>query len=181
MRYYTGIVLDPGLPGCGAGRPDPAADPRICLYATGRGPGAAFLLLFGSLIGSYINVPITELTGPPVRSGEIVDFFGMRYVVPVVVSRGTILAVNVGGAVIPTLMSAYLLIPGVFPAHHQRAGRHQQHTRARLRPAHCIRGGSRHNMDRDRSERQHADAVVRCDEHADAALKPGSVMADMEI
>ncbi|MCA6109380.1 DUF1614 domain-containing protein [Bradyrhizobium cenepequi] len=86
---------------------------RILGYAymrLGVGPGAAFLLLFGSLIGSYINVPITELTGPPVRSGEIVDFFGMRYVVPVVVSRGTILAVNVGGAVIPTLMSAYLLI-----------------------------------------------------------------------
>jgi uncharacterized membrane protein len=34
----------------------------------------------------------------------------MHYVVPVLVSRGTILAVNVGGAVIPTLMSAYLLI-----------------------------------------------------------------------
>jgi uncharacterized membrane protein len=86
---------------------------RILGYAymrLGVGPGAAFLLLFGSLIGSYINVPIAELTGPPVRSGEIVDFFGMRYVVPVVVSHGTILAVNVGGAVIPTLMSAYLLV-----------------------------------------------------------------------
>jgi uncharacterized membrane protein len=35
----------------------------------------------------------------------------MRYVVPVVVSwPGTVLAVNVGGAVIPTLMSAYLVI-----------------------------------------------------------------------
>ena len=35
----------------------------------------------------------------------------MRYVVPVVVSwPGTVLAVNVGGAVIPTLMSTYLVI-----------------------------------------------------------------------
>jgi uncharacterized membrane protein len=49
--------------------------------------------------------------GPPVRTGQIVEFFGMQYVVPVVVSwPGTILAVNVGGAVIPTLMSTYLVI-----------------------------------------------------------------------
>src|SRR5258705_11989001 len=34
----------------------------------------------------------------------------MRYVVPFVVSPSTILAVNVGGAVIPTLMSAYLVL-----------------------------------------------------------------------
>jgi uncharacterized membrane protein len=86
---------------------------RILRYAymrLGVGPGVALLLLFGSLIGSYFNLPITLLTGPPVRSGQIVDFFGMRYVVPFVVSSGTILAVNVGGAVIPTLMSAYLVL-----------------------------------------------------------------------
>jgi uncharacterized membrane protein len=77
----------------------------------GVGPGAALLLLFGSLIGSYFNIPITVLPGPPIRSGQIVEFYGMRYVVPLVVSwPGTVLAVNVGGAVIPTLMSAYLVI-----------------------------------------------------------------------
>jgi len=87
---------------------------RILRYAymrLGVGPGAALLLLFGSLIGSYFNVPITVLPGPPVRSGQIVEFFGMRYVVPLVVAwPGTVLAVNVGGAVIPTLMSAYLVV-----------------------------------------------------------------------
>ncbi|MCA6110412.1 DUF1614 domain-containing protein [Bradyrhizobium cenepequi] len=86
---------------------------RILRYAylsLGVSPGAAFLLLFGSLIGSYVNIPITELSGPPVRSGEIVDFFGMRYVVPLVTAPSTILAANVGGAVIPTLMSIYLVI-----------------------------------------------------------------------
>jgi uncharacterized membrane protein len=88
---------------------------RILRYAymrLGVGPGVALLLLLGSLIGSYFNVPITVLPGPPpISSGQIVDFFGMRYVVPVLVaSPGTILAVNVGGAVIPALMSAYLVI-----------------------------------------------------------------------
>src|SRR5665213_3558973 len=87
---------------------------RILRYAymrLGVGPGAALLLLFGSLIGSYFNLPITMLPGPPVRTGEIVQFFGMRYVVPYVASwPGTVLAVNIGGAVIPTLMSTYLVI-----------------------------------------------------------------------
>src|SRR6476620_187136 len=70
--------------------------------------GIALLLLFGSLIGSYFNLPITVLPGPPVRSGQIIDFFGMRYVMPMVVSwPGTVLAVNVGGAAIPTVMSVY--------------------------------------------------------------------------
>jgi uncharacterized membrane protein len=87
---------------------------RILRYAymkLGVGPGAALLLLFGSLIGSYFNIPITILPGQMVRSGQIVDFFGMRYVVPLVQQwPGTVLAVNVGGAVIPTLMSSYLML-----------------------------------------------------------------------
>ena len=87
---------------------------RILRYAymrLGIGPGAALLVLFGSLIGSYFNLPITILPGQPVRTGEIVDFFGMRYIVPVVTAYpGTVLAVNIGGAVIPTLMSTYLVL-----------------------------------------------------------------------
>jgi len=87
---------------------------RILRYAymrLGVGPGTALLLLFGSLVGSYFNIPITVLPGQTVRSGEIVDYFGMRYVVPMVTSYpGTVLAVNVGGAVIPTVMSIYLVL-----------------------------------------------------------------------
>ena len=87
---------------------------RILRYAymkLGVGPGMALLLLFGSLIGSYFNIPITVLPGHTVSNGEIVDFYGMRYVVPLVTQwPGTVLAVNVGGAVIPTLMSTYLVL-----------------------------------------------------------------------
>ena len=87
---------------------------RILRYAymkLGVGPGAALLLLFGSLIGSYFNIPITVLPGQMARSGQVVDFFGMQYVVPLVQQwPGTVLAVNVGGAVIPTLMSSYLML-----------------------------------------------------------------------
>jgi uncharacterized membrane protein len=41
----------------------------------------------------------------------VIHFFGMQYRVPVVTHlAGTVVAVNVGGAVIPTLMSIYLLL-----------------------------------------------------------------------
>src|ERR1700743_4029768 len=58
---------------------------RILRYAymrLGVGPGAALLLLFGSLIGSYFNIPITVLPGERVASCEIVDFYCMCFIVP---------------------------------------------------------------------------------------------------
>ena len=76
----------------------------------GVSSGIAFLLLIGSLAGSYFNIPVVQLPPERVLSGHEVTFFGMRYVVPVVVNwPGTVIAVNVGGAIIPTLMSLYLL------------------------------------------------------------------------
>lgn len=70
-----------------------------------------FSLLVLSLLGSYINIPIAALPGEQVVSGQEISFFGVRYVVPVVEQwPGTIIAVNVGGAVIPTLLSLYLLL-----------------------------------------------------------------------
>ena len=87
---------------------------RILRYAymrLGVSPGAALFLLLGSLIGSYFNIPITMLSGATAQSGQVVDFYGMQYVVPYVTQwPGTVLAVNVGGAVIPTVMSAYLVL-----------------------------------------------------------------------
>lgn len=71
----------------------------------------AFALLLASLIGSYLNVPVAELPPEPMMSGRIVDFFGMRHVVPMVEAwPRTIVAVNVGGAIIPTLVSLYLVL-----------------------------------------------------------------------
>jgi uncharacterized membrane protein len=84
---------------------------RFAYESLGVSSNAAILLLLATLIGSFFNIPITEL--PPERaiSHHHVDFFGMRYAVPVVSHwKGTVVAVNVGGAVVPTLVSIYLLI-----------------------------------------------------------------------
>jgi len=84
---------------------------RYAYMRIGVSSGTALFLLFGSLVGSYFNIPVVELASQRVLSGQEVDFFGMRYVVPVVVQwPGTVIAVNIGGAVIPGLMSLYLLV-----------------------------------------------------------------------
>jgi uncharacterized membrane protein len=82
---------------------------RQAFVNLGVSPSTASLLLFGSLIGSYFNIPIAQLPDEKVVSDQVIDFFGMQYTVPVVHWTGTVIAVNVGGAVIPTLMSLYLL------------------------------------------------------------------------
>jgi uncharacterized membrane protein len=76
----------------------------------GVSPGAAVLLLAGSLIGSYFNIPIAQIAAPHYVSAREVNIFGEIYDAPMVVDwQGVIIAINVGGALIPILMSAYLL------------------------------------------------------------------------
>jgi uncharacterized membrane protein len=71
----------------------------------------ALLLLLASLIGSYVNVVVAQLPEREIVSGQEVAFYGMHYVIPVVAEwPGTVIAVNIGGAVIPALLSLYLLI-----------------------------------------------------------------------
>ena len=77
----------------------------------GLSSGAALLVLLASLIGSYFNIPIAEFPEREVRSGQVIEFFGMRYIVPLVTDwPRTVIAINIGGAVIPTLLSLYLLV-----------------------------------------------------------------------
>ncbi len=86
---------------------------RVLRYAymqLGVSSGTAFFLLFASLLGSYVNIPIAALGEEVMVTEREVTFFGMHYIVPALVGPPeVILAVNVGGAVIPTLLSIYLL------------------------------------------------------------------------
>src|SRR5256885_14471211 len=88
---------------------------RILRYAymkLGVGPGAAMFLLFGSLIGSYFNLPIAVLPGKPVMAGQIIEFFGMQYfVAPGVSWPGAIPSVDVGGGAVSTHKFTPLVVP----------------------------------------------------------------------
>jgi uncharacterized membrane protein len=84
---------------------------RYVYLRLGVSSRVVLLLLLASLLGSYINIPLVELPDQQqILPVQAINFFGMRYSLPVVVDwPGTIIAVNVGGALIPTLMSLYLL------------------------------------------------------------------------
>lgn len=84
---------------------------RSAYLSMGLGSHAAVLLLLASLAGSYLNIPVARLPAHQIISGREVWFFGMHYVIPEVISHpGTIIAVNVGGALIPGLLSLYLYV-----------------------------------------------------------------------
>ncbi len=79
----------------------------------GLPPGAAFYLLVFSIFGSAINLPIkTFYTEGDVFGIRVQDFYGFLY--PIVVwergRRRTILALNIGGALVPLTLSAFLIL-----------------------------------------------------------------------
>jgi uncharacterized membrane protein len=76
------------------------------------------LILVGTFLGSYINIPLAKLkTTVPVIKEEYVNFFGIHYRIPQLEygESTTVLAVNVGGALIPTAVSIYLLFKAQAP------------------------------------------------------------------
>ncbi len=82
----------------------------IAFDKLGLSPASAFVLLFGSLAGSAVNVPLLSLRAepgapavPPPGPWRLLRHPGGEF-------RGrTQLAVNLGGCVIPALFSVYLL------------------------------------------------------------------------
>ncbi len=84
---------------------------RVASLRIGLSPAAAMILLLASLAGSYLNIPVAELPERQIVTGHVISFFGMEYVVPMVRDwPGTVIAVNVGGAIIPGLLSLYLFV-----------------------------------------------------------------------
>ena len=70
-----------------------------------------FTALLATLIGSFINIPVKTIPNDmPFSEKRSVRFYGFSHTVPAWRRKETRLAVNVGGAVIPVLLSAYLLL-----------------------------------------------------------------------
>lgn len=76
----------------------------------GLSPNLAFLALLASLVGSYINIPVAEVAAGEPHSLPVVSNFGMRYPIPLrYANQSTTVAINVGGAIVPILISIYVL------------------------------------------------------------------------
>ena len=94
MRFYRGLLVE----------------------ALGLPPWMFGAVLFLSLFGSSVNIPLTTLeTREPVRVFREVRFFGVSWRVPRVEMgvRRTYVMLNVGGGVVPVLISGYLLLVGI--------------------------------------------------------------------
>ena len=69
--------------------------------------------LFMSLVGSFLNVPLLEVESRvPIYVFRSVKFFGVSWRLPKVQMgvRKTLITLNVGGALLPIVVSAYLLL-----------------------------------------------------------------------
>jgi uncharacterized membrane protein len=78
------------------------------------------IILVGTFIGALVNIPLWRIKShEPLVELEEVRFFWITYRIPRISTREvtTLVAVNLGGAVIPTLVSVYLLSthPQVLP------------------------------------------------------------------
>jgi len=68
------------------------------------------LLLLMTIFGSYINIPIARIPAKAMIQDQVITFWGMPYVVPRILEpRHSIVAINVGGALIPVAICLYLL------------------------------------------------------------------------
>jgi len=85
----------------------------LAFKSIGFTPLIIFLILISTLIGSFINLPVLKLKAcVPMIRDETVNWFGITYRIPQVEygETTTTVAVNVGGALIPTGVCIYLLI-----------------------------------------------------------------------
>ncbi len=74
----------------------------------GLSPGGALLLLFGCLFGSAINLPLFSVRSSP-PPALIPTPFGLLRPPPLPFTGRTVVAINLGGGLIPVLFSLYLL------------------------------------------------------------------------
>ena len=85
---------------------------RILAYAyrkVGVRPRYVFAVMLLSLVGSHVNIPLYRVPVQRVLPPQEVWMFGWRYEVPQGIEQGvTVVAINVGGALIPILVSVYL-------------------------------------------------------------------------
>jgi len=113
MLFFFALVVVFGLLELGA--------INYAFNALGLPPHAAFWALIISLFGSYINIPISRIeggSGGGPAAPDVVSYFGMRYRVPerMAAGRSTVVAINVGGAIVPLCICAWILAaqPAVF-------------------------------------------------------------------
>ncbi|WP_174589790.1 DUF1614 domain-containing protein [Methanocella conradii] len=78
--------------------------------ALGLSPLEALLVYMAILLGSVVNIPIYEFKSPGSARPPTVPYLGARYRLPVWQGHRTIVAVNLGGCIIPAALSVYFAL-----------------------------------------------------------------------
>src|SRR5262249_4854858 len=85
---------------------------RVLAYAyrkIGVRPRYVFAVLLASLLGSHVNIPLYTVRSERLVPPQAISLYGWTYIVPPAVqAQATVVAINVGGALIPILLSIYL-------------------------------------------------------------------------
>jgi uncharacterized membrane protein len=92
---------------------------EVVFHKLGISHRAIVSLLLLTILGSYINIPVASIPAEQLVHDQELVVNGIPYIIPHVVQVGrTVIAVNVGGALIPALLSIYLLVRagGAIPA-----------------------------------------------------------------
>jgi uncharacterized membrane protein len=77
----------------------------------GVSPRYVTAVLLLTLLGSHVNIPLYAVPVPFVVPPQVIEHFGRMFVVPPTIEPGmSIVAINVGGALIPLLVSFYLFV-----------------------------------------------------------------------
>jgi uncharacterized membrane protein len=85
----------------------------IAFNKIGLSSGVVIIILIGTLLGSLVNIPLFKMrsTIPIVRTQEV-NFSGLTFKIPTI-KEGityTTVSINLGGAIIPIIVSTYILI-----------------------------------------------------------------------
>jgi uncharacterized membrane protein len=92
---------------------------RILRYAyrkIGVPPRYMFVVMLLSLLGSHVNIPLYALRVEHLVPPRDITVFGRTYVTPPrVAEHTTVVAINLGGAVVPVVLSLYLFLRSGLP------------------------------------------------------------------
>ncbi|MBD3317320.1 MAG: DUF1614 domain-containing protein [Chitinivibrionales bacterium] len=82
------------------------------LAKLGLNPGGSLLVVFGILLGGMINIPVKRIPRQSDMPTQPIGIFGLERMFPELVRRRryTLIAVNVGGCIVPSVLVVYEFI-----------------------------------------------------------------------
>ena len=78
--------------------------------ALGISPPVALAAYLTILVGSLVNIPVYEFKSDSVQGSQVFPHLGTRYTLPAWHGKRTVVALNLGGCVIPALISLYFAL-----------------------------------------------------------------------